>query len=316
MAVNPMQRKANNSFLLGMLITLLITGVIIAFLIMQIAKFNKEKEETDAQIQYAYVITSEVVKSGTEITGADVKGIELKSGVNSGIVYSAQTKDAQGNPKADETGLLFPAGLKAKVDLHPGTIVTSDLIYEDEPVANDVRTQEYNVITLISQLTTGDYIDVRLRLPSGQDYIVVSHKQLTIPIDALGMESSNCIWLNLDEEETLMMSSAIIDTYRAEGAMLYATKYVEPGIQTAATQTYLPSQGVMQQLQQNPNILAEAKQAIINRYNTEANRKVNRDPINSAINNDEADDNVKSGVTQEVQGLQEEREKYLESLGM
>ena len=33
MAMNPMQRKANNSFLLGIVITLLITGTIIGFLI-------------------------------------------------------------------------------------------------------------------------------------------------------------------------------------------------------------------------------------------------------------------------------------------
>lgn len=49
MAVNPMQRKANNSFLLGVLITLLIAGVIIALLFVQISKLNKEKKEADAK---------------------------------------------------------------------------------------------------------------------------------------------------------------------------------------------------------------------------------------------------------------------------
>ena len=36
MASNPMQRKARNSFLLGMLLMLVITGIIIAFLFLQI----------------------------------------------------------------------------------------------------------------------------------------------------------------------------------------------------------------------------------------------------------------------------------------
>ena len=45
MAMNPMQRKANNSFLLGVVITILITGAIIAFLIFQLANLNKEMEE-------------------------------------------------------------------------------------------------------------------------------------------------------------------------------------------------------------------------------------------------------------------------------
>ena len=35
MATNPMQRKARNSFLLGVVITLVIAGLIIAFLILQ-----------------------------------------------------------------------------------------------------------------------------------------------------------------------------------------------------------------------------------------------------------------------------------------
>ena len=44
MAMNPMQRKANNSFLLGILITLLITGAIIGFLIYQVSNLNSELE--------------------------------------------------------------------------------------------------------------------------------------------------------------------------------------------------------------------------------------------------------------------------------
>ena len=35
MAMNPMQRKANNYLLIGVLVTLLITGSIIAILVMQ-----------------------------------------------------------------------------------------------------------------------------------------------------------------------------------------------------------------------------------------------------------------------------------------
>ena len=43
MATNPMQRKARNSFLLGMLVMLLISGAIIALLFMQL--MNKNKKE-------------------------------------------------------------------------------------------------------------------------------------------------------------------------------------------------------------------------------------------------------------------------------
>ena len=43
MAMNPMQRKANSSFLMGMLLTLLVCGAIIAFLFMQLTKLNEEQ---------------------------------------------------------------------------------------------------------------------------------------------------------------------------------------------------------------------------------------------------------------------------------
>ena len=40
MATNPMQRKARNSFLLGMLITLVIAGAIIALLFIQLKNYK------------------------------------------------------------------------------------------------------------------------------------------------------------------------------------------------------------------------------------------------------------------------------------
>ena len=44
MASNPMQRKARNSFLLGMLIATIILGCVIGILIFQMQKKKKEEE--------------------------------------------------------------------------------------------------------------------------------------------------------------------------------------------------------------------------------------------------------------------------------
>lgn len=313
MAVNPMQRKANNSFLLGILVTLLITGVVIALLLMQLSKLNAQIKAEQANTVYAYIITSEV-KSGSEIQASQVKGVEINSNITSEGVYSSETKNSSGAKVADTTGSLFPTGKKAKVDLHPGTIVTSDVTYEDEAVAADVRKVEYNIITLPSQLQTGEYIDIRLTLPGGQDYIVVSHKQVEIPTIS-GIDSESCIWVELDESEILMMSNAIVEAYRMNGSKLYATRYVEAGMQEAASVTYLPSDAVIALMQKDANIVQTAKNAIFARTRTDE-KGVIRNPINSAINHEDAEDNLTDGVTKEIQGLQEERQKYLESLGM
>ena len=47
MATNPMQRKARNSFLLGMLITLVIAGAIIALLFIQLKNYKEIKDYKD-----------------------------------------------------------------------------------------------------------------------------------------------------------------------------------------------------------------------------------------------------------------------------
>ena len=297
MAMNPMQRKANNSFLLGIVITLLITGIIIGFLILQISKLNKEIDEAKAQTVQAYVVV-DTIKSGADVTDDKLEKVEmnLSTKIDTSVLYTQ-----------------VPYEVKAKVDLNPGTILTTDLTYEGETIGNDVRTQEYNVIILPSQIESGEYIDIRLRTPDGRDLIVLSHKEVTIPT-LEGVDSSGCIWLDMKEEETLIMSSAIVETYKMEGAKLYATKYVEPGMQTAASITYVPSAEVEALIRTDSNIINEAKTALLTELNK--NRDLVRQGLNNAINNSEnAADNVVDKTEEEIQGLLEEREKYIESLG-
>lgn len=93
------------------------------------------------------------------------------------------------------------------------TVVTSSMIAKsDEKTTNDLRIQEYNMLRLSSQIAAEDYIDIRFRMPSGEDYIVVSKKKVEIPqID--GVDSATTIWLQLTEDEILTMSNAIVENY-------------------------------------------------------------------------------------------------------
>ena len=64
MAMNPMQKKARLSFLLGMFLTLVICGLIIVFLIFQLMNLKKEQES----IAYKQVyVLSQDVQSGDYI---------------------------------------------------------------------------------------------------------------------------------------------------------------------------------------------------------------------------------------------------------
>ena len=310
MAMNPMQRKANNSFLLGILITLLITGIIIAFLIYQVSQLNTQLKEEEALKVTVYVVT-DTIKSGEAMNPDKLQLIETTLGSvdKSNFVTTLNTYDAE-NTATGEIETVYTQ--KAKVDLNPGTVITNDLIYEDEALTADVRTQEYNVITPMTQLTTGEYIDVRLRTPDGRDVIGVSHKQVTIREFADGTGSATNMLMDLTEEETLMMSCAIVETYQMNGAKLYATKYVEPGTQTAATPTYVPNDETRALIERDPNIVQEAKNELLNTLN--GNSGLVRPGIDSATNNEDAADNVVSKTEEEITSQQDEREAYVESL--
>lgn len=299
MATNPMQKKARNSFILGMLVTFLIMALVVGFLLVQLNKMKDAEKEREAMLVKTYALNTDV-KSGDSIDLSKLTSVTIdKSAVPTNSV---------------KTGTLTENTI-AKIDLTKGTVITDSMITEsDSPLTDDLRVQEYNMISLASQLTSDDYVDIRLRMPSGEDYIVLSKKRLEIP-EISGIESVNTIWMKLTEDETLTMASAIVDAYKTNGSMLYTTKYVEPGTQTKATPTYSPSAEVIQLINKDPNVVQEAKAALITRYNDDGRYVRNRlDSEISKVEEDDRTSGVQSGTTKEISTTLEQRKSYLDAL--
>ena len=360
MATNPMQRKARNSFLLGMLVMLLIAGVIIALLFMLLLnKTKKEQEELKASVN-AYVLNQDV-SSGQVITTdmltlTTVNKTLVPSNATSdlSIIQNYALQDKEGNniytkydknnnaklyisksnteyevKKEDETENYYitrnnekeyleldSVPLVAKVTMKKNTLITTELISKgDNVVQDDVRKQEYNMLVLPMDLETGDYIDVRLMLPSGQDYIVVAKKEVEIP-NVGGIDSEDTIWVNLSEDEILHMSCAIIDAYKIKGAKIYATKYTEAGMQKAATPTYPLNESTTKLLQNDPNILAKAMNEIKARYSQTDASSLRNDSINSVISSqgDQAQSNLETNMDTSITNSKKSRKDYLDSL--
>ena len=251
-AINPMQRKARNSFLLGMLIMLIISAIIIGFLFMMLMKEKKQEQEEGKQ--RVYVLTSDVESGGT-IDETMVKTVEVPAS-------AASTTSVISFPVFDEeTGKVVE--MKSKLDLYTGTVLTEEMLYENDiEIRNDLRKQEYNMISLPVQMEVGDYIDIRLMLPTGADYVIVSKKEV---IDA----NETTVWVNLGEDEILLMSNAIVEAYKMNGGKIYATIYTEPGNQEAAEVTYRPSNNIGVLISSSPNVINEAKKALADRKNSE-----------------------------------------------
>lgn len=300
MATNPMQRKARNSFLLGMLTMLIISGIIIAFLFIQLTSIKKAEKEEIASSVKVYTLNRDV-DAGEEVSVADFTE----------VVVNKDTAPAD---------YLTPSDLQekniTKIAMTAGTVLSKEMIYADETEqGDDVRKQEYNMFVLPTDLQNGDYIDIRLMLPSGTDYIVASKKRVEIPQIAQ-VDATDTISVNLSEAETLLVSNAIIDAYRIVGSKLYVTRYTEPGIQKASEPTFPANKDVMSLINANPNIVEEARQRLWSRYNDGDGVNQRNNVINSAITNagDQGTQNLQTKMEDSITNSQTRRKEYLDSL--
>lgn len=290
MAMNPMQRKARNSFLLGMLTMLVIAAIIIAILFMQILGMKKQEQQTATASKEVYVLTRDV-KSGEPISTSDLKKQTL-------VTDLAKTSIATIGEITENT--------IAKIDLGKGSILSKEMIVEsDEATTSDLRIEEYNMITLPTDLQKEDYIDIRIIFPNGQNYIVVSKKRVL-------QLSEDTIFVKMTEAEILTMTNAIVESYITTGSSLYATKYVDAGIQNDATPTYTVSKEVLGLINEDPNITQTAREALWARYKQDRRAEINT-VLNA--NMEDAAEKVEQGITAQKLKQEEERLRYIEMMG-
>lgn len=299
MAMNPMQRRARNSFLTGMLVTLIVMAVIVVLLFYKINELKEDNAKLLA-LQKEYYVLAGDVKSGEGITSARIVKQKVQTTVSqdenlNSTDFAEEEVDEEGNP----IPLYY-----SKLDLPAGTIITKDMVVDaGDELTDDQRIQEYNMFVLPSQLQDGDYIDIRFSVPSGSDFIVLPKKKVL-------QCTADTIWLKLTEDEILTLNSAIVESYQGTGTKLYAIKYVEAGLQDPAIATYPVNDAVVTLIQNNPNIVTEAKNALIIRYNEQGEMRASQ--INSAITLDP--NSVESGIQTEVTALKSAREAFVSEL--
>lgn len=264
-------------------------------------------------------------KAVDQATGKEVetKYIYVKADMINGDpqkgVYELQ-KEASGEYYyvKDQTKVrveLSPTTLIAKTDMKKNTILTPELVTTDaDKITTDTREQEYNMITLSSDLKEGDFIDVRLRLPTGVDYVVLSKKKVRIPQSGSTI-STDTIVLNLNSTEILLMSAAIIDCYKIQGGKLYTTKYIEGGTQLASFQTYIPSIETINLINTDKNQVAAIRAAQINLYNNQEYRRYREaiENVLSQTNDNIQSTGVQSGTTAEINKQQADRRTAIQS---
>lgn len=213
--MNQIKKRLINGILIGLAIGLVF--VILTIIISNnIVKGYKEGTNKDFLKNY----TSEVVTftrdivQGETITEDMLQTVRIHNNtVPSGAVTS--------------TGSIV--GKIAKYNIVSNSTAVYSMV-SDRIITQDIRIQEINSIVLPTELMENDFIDIRIMYPSGVEYIVLAQKQVT-------KISGTTIWMNMSEEDTLMLNSAIVDTYLTEGSKLYAVKYTDPTTQIKVGET-------------------------------------------------------------------------------
>ena len=294
MAVNPMQKKARNSFLLGMIITLIVCAIIgVILYIAVIGPENKASKEKGTATK-AYALNRDV-KSGQEITADMLSTINTYSNLIPQNYIDSTIVANVGNGKK----------VIAKVDLYKNTILTASTVTtEENTVTKDVRTMEYNMLTLPINLTIGDYVDIRITFPDGQDFIVIAKKEIK-------NIQGNTVTFDMSEADIVMLNSAIVESYIMKASNIYIAKYVEPGMQEKAANTYVPTAEVIRLIETDSNIVSTAKNELTSRFDANI-----RNQMNSTVNqySEQGLTNVEEGIQKQIEDAKKAREEYLSSL--
>lgn len=161
--------------------------------------------------------------------------------------YSTLLTDQYVTNKSDILGKYY------KIAINPGTAITSNMVMEEE-ISDTTRDHDIIFDTIPVGTHPGDYIDVRMTMPYGDDYVVLSH----VRVQEINDET---VKVYLDEMQWNVYQGALVDYFLNQdyGCTLYATKYIEPGLQQDAVEFYAVPDNITALLRKNPNILDKSR---------------------------------------------------------
>ncbi len=215
MMMGPTKKKVMVAGFVGFLLPVVV-GVLL-FMGYRSKMEEKIKELEIKTVTETRYVTSRDIGAGEVLTAEDVIPVEVKG-------------ESAPEDSFAESRLGDIINRRTVVNINQKTILTDSMLLPeaDQTPSKDIRLQEFNMITLPSDLNAGDYIDIRFVTPNGENYIVTSGKE----VEKLGIgNDTNTVFLRLDEEDILRTTAAVIESYILNGSEVYATKYVKPSTQ-------------------------------------------------------------------------------------
>ncbi len=222
----------------GLLCAILPVGIFTGYI--KVKSIYEHRIEIMSEVLQQYTVTvyeaTAEIKAGDIITGTTVTVAETLSGQDKNNFMS-------------ETDI----GHKALIDIPAGMHILKNMI-ADEAIGDSKREVEFSLNLAGENIKEGNYTDIRLRYPNGEDYIVIS-KTWVSRIDT----EKGYLYLNLSPDEIHLISSALVDCFLKSGTYLYTTKYIAASYQEPSFVTYTPNEEVLSLIQQDPNVLDAAR---------------------------------------------------------
>lgn len=212
-------------------------------------------------VQTSEKYTAQVMELQQKISsyGSDVQCVTVISSVKPGDIVTEDVLDYVTIPSSVVTDQFVTdtaavVGRVFKIGVNAGTPLMANMTME-EVLDDDMRDRDITLDRVTVGLRVGDYIDIRITMPYGDEYIVIPHKR----VYAI---NENTIKLYLSEYEWALYQGAMIDYYLNEsyGCTIYADRYIEPGLQNAAIAYYAPPSNIAAMIAKNPNILDDVRE--------------------------------------------------------
>ncbi len=204
MGMNQVKKKLYTGLAIGLGIGLLMTGAAIFWGVYTI---NTYKNETNKKYIQEYM--TKVCVLNRDVTQGEI--------IDSSM-YTVKNVRKDSVPATSKL-ITNISGMVANYNIPANLAITTDMVTTGL-VDADTRMQEVNTVLMPSDLVEGEYIDVRLTFPNGTDYVVLAQKRVE-------KIEGQTMWIQLNEDERLLLNSAVVDSYLTSGSKLYATTYVD-----------------------------------------------------------------------------------------
>ena len=242
-----MKRKKRNRMLI-----MIVFIVLLALIICSFFEYSKIQDLKAANIMYQTELSN---NQQTVYVATDL--------INAGDIVTDTGENANVEKQTVYTGLESynyitesEMNTRAKVDIAAGVPVMYNMV-TDVVVDNDTRDYEISVANLTTDQKENDVVDIRVIFPNGEDYVILSKKQIT------NLNLENCVFTSqLNEEEILRFASAIVDAYMTTGARIYTTRYVEENIQETSTPNYPVRETTIALINSDPNVVTKATETL------------------------------------------------------